>query len=125
MSGFVTPPECWTVVHNPGAAAAATATKAAAPAGYKHVITGITVSTSAAGTAQTPIHAYLRDSTTGAGNILWSAVFAHIISDSKQISLTGLYIPGVAAQAVTLEFEAAGAAATVQSVALQGITVSA
>lgn len=125
MSGYNIIPDMWTTVHNPTTATQATCSKAAPVTTMVHVCTGIMASTSQAGTAQTPIHVYLRDSTTGAGNILWSAIVGSAVSGANAIALTGLNIPGVAGQALTLEFEGAGVAASQQSVTLMGYTRSA
>jgi hypothetical protein len=111
------------LVHNPAAATQATITQAAAGSGYKNVCTGLTVSIAAAGTAQTPIHAYLRDGATGAGAIKWSAVFSAPANSSQYISLDNLSIPGSDNTAMTLEFEGAGVAASVESVALQTVVM--
>lgn len=125
MAGYTVPPDAWTVVHNPTTATQATASKAAPTSGMIHCCTGLTVSSATAATVQTPIHAYLRDSTTGSGNILWSGILSSAASGSGSIALTGLNIPGVAGQAMTLEFEGNGVTASQQSVALQGYTRSA
>lgn len=112
-------PGNWTAVHTPGAAAQATASKAAA-AGIMHVCTGFFASIACGATPQTPIKVRLRDGATGAGNILLEKVVSVLAGDSKTIDVDGLSIPGTAGNAMTLEFEAAGVAASVESVTLTG-----
>jgi hypothetical protein len=129
MSGISFPriqpgPSNFTQVHNPAAATQATCSKAAGSANVQHVCTAITASIACGATAQTPIHAYLRDGATGAGTILWSAVLAAPANGTAGVSLTGLNIVGSAGTAMTLEFEAAGVAASVESVALSGYDVA-
>jgi hypothetical protein len=94
-------PTPWTVVHAPGAAAQAIATKSAGAAGVKHVCHGIIATIAAGATAQTPINVQVLDG----------------------IFLTGINLVGTAATSMTLQFSAAGAAATVENVTLVGYDV--
>lgn len=103
--------------HRPGAAAQATISRAA-QAGLLPVCRSITVSVSAAGTASGIITFVLRDSTTGAGNVLWSAKLQAPINTSQQLCVPDLAIRGVRGQAMTLESTGAGAAASELTVAM-------
>lgn len=118
-----TGPAEWSIAHEPAANAAATITRAAAT-GQKHWVTSITASMVGDVAASSIVFVRLRDSTTGAGNIIWSAALRGTVTSGNQIMLTGLNIEGVAGQAVTLEFSGAGGAATQQTVAMTGYTTS-
>lgn len=120
MSATIRPND-WSVEHRPAAATQATISKAA-QVGFKHIITSITACIAAVGTASGVVVAVLRDSTTGAGNVLWSGVMSVPVAGSQNLVLSDLRIEGVKSQAVTLEFTGAGAAATVESVAMTGYT---
>jgi hypothetical protein len=118
----------WAITHTPAAATQATITRAAAGVGIRHVATAITA-TFATVTADTSgnVLVNLRDGATGAGTILWSArlvidtnVATVAGSPLAGIAITGLAIPGTANTAMTLEFAAAGAANTFETVALSG-----
>lgn len=122
MSGYIAVPEQWTQVSDPGAAAQPSASKAAAKSGFVHFCTGISVSLAAGATAQTPIRAYLRDSTTGAGNVLWAGTLGAPANGSSEIHVTGINIRGTKAQAMTLELEAATAANVIATATLMGYT---
>lgn len=109
----------WGVEHRPAAATQATASKAASP-GVIHVAKSITVCAVGGAAAGTGVIVFvLRDSTTGAGNVLWSATL-----QALTLSAQGLTIPvniqGVRGQAMTLESTGAPAATTQVSVALTG-----
>lgn len=112
-------PTNWSVPNTPAVAAQASASKAAV-AGVLHVCTGIFASIACAATAQTILLLRLRDSTTGAGNILWEKAIAVLAGDSKSIDIDDLAIPGVVGQAMTLEFAGAGVTSSQQSVTLTG-----
>jgi hypothetical protein len=114
----IKPPATTTAVHNPAAATQATITQASAGAGYRNVCFGIIASIACGATAQTPVHVYLRDGATGTGTIIASAVVAAPANNYGLIELFGLKIQGSLATAMTLEFEAAGVAASVESVTL-------
>jgi len=119
MAGNVTLRQDWTVTHTPAAATQATISKAA-KTGTRWHATMISATFAAAGTAAAPIVLNLRDSTTGAGNILASWTLAAPVNSMAYVHLTGIDIQGVADQALTLEFAGAGAAATLQNVNLGG-----
>lgn len=113
-------PSLWNVNSTPGAAAQATATKAAV-AGVTHVAKRISFSTATvAATAQTPLNVNLRDGTTGAGTILWSYTIAALGTTSPTFDFDNLNIPGTPGNAMTLEFTFAGVANSLQTVNLQG-----
>jgi len=112
-------PGNWTVVSTPSAATQATATKAAGAAGVRHVCTS--VSASFAGTATNAATLVnLRDGVTGTGTILWSQYLSAISNDVRSLNISGLNIVGSAATAMTLEFAAAGASGTLESVTITG-----
>jgi hypothetical protein len=112
------------VVHTPAAATQATITQAAGAAGVRNVCTGITFGLQVIGTIQPVIQVNLRDGATGAGTILWSMSVGAAVSTMTVFSVSGLNIVGSAATGMTLEFSAAGAAATSESVSLQGYTTA-
>ena len=119
--GLVTQEHEWAVEHRPAAATQATISKAA-DAGGRHVCKSITVTLAAVGTASGAEVAVLRDGATGAGTVLWSGVLSVPTNSSDNIAIAGLNIIGTKGTAMTLEFVAAGAAATFESVALSGYT---
>jgi hypothetical protein len=119
----------WAVTHTPAANTQATASQASAGSGIKNVCTGILVTLAAGASAPTAVNGTvnLRDGATGAGDVLWSATLslAAVAGDNAPaIALSGLWIEGTAATAMTLEFAAAGGANTVQSVAMTGTTTT-
>lgn len=118
-----TGPGEWSIAHEPATNTAATITRAAVT-GQKHWVTSISVSMVGDAAASSIVFARLRDSTTGAGNILWSCALRGTITSGNQVTIDGLNIEGVAGQAVTLEFSGAGGVGTQQSVAMTGYTTS-
>ncbi len=115
----------WSVAHTPVAATQATATKAAGATGVRLVCTYITFSLAVAATAQTILQVSLRDGATGAGTILWSMNVLKAAGESMTVfSLSGLNIEGSTATAMTIEFSAAGVAASLQSVAMGGYSTA-
>lgn len=110
--------------HLPAAATQATVTQAAAAAGVKNVATSISFTSVTVGTAQTIISVSLRDGATGAGTILWSMQFIQTTNQVLAVTVPLPHIAGTAATAMTLEFSAAGVAASVQSVSLSGYTTA-
>ena len=120
-------PDSWAVTHTPAENVVATITKAAV-AGSLHICTGIICTlTSETGLIAAALGLVnLRDSTTGAGNILLSfrlSVAAVAGSAAAPVVIDTLYLPGVISQAMTLEFTAAGGVDTYETVALIGYTV--
>jgi hypothetical protein len=124
--GVAVPPNGgqFNLYHNPAAATQATVTQAAGAAGVKNVATGLSYSISTVGTAQTVLSVSLRDGATGAGTILWSAQFILPVNTTLQQSVVLPHIAGSAATAMTVESSAAGVAASVISVTLQGYTTA-
>jgi hypothetical protein len=123
----VTPPVGgqFNIVHTPVAATQATISQAAGGAGVRNVCTGISASLCTVGTAQAAaVQLNLRDGATGAGTILWSKTFSCGTTTQINVDLSGLNIRGTAATAMTLEFSAAGVAASFESVSLSGYTTA-
>lgn len=112
------------VVHTPAAATQATISQAAGAAGVKNVATLISYIISTVGTAQTILSIALRDGATGAGTILWQKQFILPVNYTLSESVSLPHIQGTAATAMTLEFSAAGVAASVQAVSLAGYTTA-
>lgn len=114
----------FSVTHTPAAATQATISKAAAGAGVSNVATLLSYSITTTGTAQGAIVIALRDGATGAGTILWSKTLLAPTNSIVSESIALPHIVGTANTPMTLEFSAAGAAATVQSVNLTGYTTA-
>lgn len=124
-----TTPGEWSVNHVPAVATQATASRAAGGAGVRNICRSIDATLIIQPTVNQPvIQLNLRDGATGGGTILWSRQFgvgAALAAGGQQIvSLAGLNIVGSANTAMTLEFSAAGAALTYQSVAMTGYLAS-
>jgi hypothetical protein len=114
-------PGDWSINNTPAAATQATASRAAGAAGVRHVCTSISATLAAGATAQSSAAILnLRDGATGAGTILWSKQVILPANGLWEVNIGGLNIVGSAATAMTLEFAAAGAAGTFESVALTG-----
>lgn len=111
----------WAVQHQPAAATAATITQAA-KTGYKHVATSITVCIQATA-AQTSVVFNLRDGTTGAGTILWSARLMGVIGTGQCVTSGPVVIPGTVSTAMTLESASAPAATNFATVSLAGYDI--
>lgn len=118
-----TEPGFWSVQHTPAAATQATITQPAV-AGARHICKAITATVAAAATAQGPINVVLRDGPSGSGTIKWSAKLSAPANGCANIAITGLSIVGSVNTPMTLEFAAAGAAATEQAVSLSGFDVT-
>jgi len=124
-AALVTLPGNWTLTSAPGVGVQATATKAAGAAGVRHVLTSINASINASA-AQTPLTVVVRDGAAGVGTILWQdrlSAPATPFADSR-VSLSGLNIVGSAATAMTVEFTAAGAGTTFETVSATGYDAS-
>lgn len=94
----------WKAFHVPAVTTAPTATQAAGAAGVKNVLLGFTFALSAvAAQAINTVYITLRDGATGAGTILaqWPVIAA--ITTQYTYGLSGLYVPGTAATAMTME----------------------
>jgi hypothetical protein len=132
LSGFLSihaalsvEPGNWAITNVPAAATQATISKAAGGAGVRHVCTSIAATFSTAGTAQaTALVLNLRDGATGAGTVLWSKQVVLNTNSVWDVNISGLNIVGSANTAMTLEFAAAGVAASFESVALTGFDCS-
>jgi len=112
----------WSQTHTPAANAQATTSKASGGGTVRHVATSITwcfATDTLAGAG--PFNINLRDGGSGAGTVLrtW-IVNLPAIENSQCQDLSGLNITGSAATAMTLEFAAAGGAASVETVSLTG-----
>ena len=116
------PLSTWSVTHTPAAPTQATISKAAGGGTVRHVATSITACSAQGATAQTPIAINLRNGATGAGTIIRSWKISTIIQDSKCVDLSGLAMIGSANTAMTIEFAAAGVAASEQTVTLTGFS---
>lgn len=110
----------WSEVHAPAAATQATVTRAAGGAGVRHVCTGIYACISAAAAPVGPVQVTLLD---GAAAV-WVGTLAAVAGDSKQLTVDGLSITGTANTAMTLQFAAAGAAGSFETVTLTGYSTS-
>lgn len=117
------PPSQWSIAHEPATNTVATISRPAV-AGQKHWVTSIAASIVGDVAASSIVFVRLRDSTTGAGNIIWSAALRGTVTSGNQIMVDGLNIEGISGQAVTLEFSGAGGAGTQESVAMTGYTTS-
>ena len=117
------PNSTWSATHTPATATQATASRAAGAAGVRHVATTLTACIASGITVQTPVLINLRDGATGAGAVLWSGAVSAPANDSNCTIISGLAMIGTAATAMTLEFAAAGAAATQETVTLTGFSV--
>lgn len=104
-------------VHAPGAATQATTTVAAVPK-FRIVATGIVVSIAAAAAAVGPVKWHLRDGLTGAGTPLASGTLSAPVQGKASEVLLDIAIPGSENTAMTLEFEAAAAAGSLEAVTL-------
>ena len=118
----------WELDEAPAANTQATETRTAGAAGVRHVATGIQAFIGANGTAPTAaqLDVVLRDGAAGAGTIIWEGVLS-IPATAGAVNglvLTGLWIPGTAATAMTLEFGAAGGAQTFEAIDLQGVDIT-
>jgi len=121
-AAYTTPLSTWFVTSTPAANTQATASKASGGGTVRHVATSITwcfATDTAAGAG--PFNINLRDGATGAGTIMrtW-IVDLPAVENSQCQDLSGLNMTGSAATAMTLEFAAAGGAATVETVSLTG-----
>jgi len=119
-AGITASPGQWSVVNVPAAATQASAVKAAGAVGVRHVCTGISVSFAAGAANEAARTISVLDGAT----VIWSQQIAVLLSDSKQVNLTGLSLIGSAATSMTLQFDAAGGAGSEQAVTLMGYDAS-
>src|SRR5437016_10335799 len=102
-------PNTWAVQHAPAISVQATITKAAGATGIRHVVTAVSFTMSAStAPAATALQVNLRDGASGAGTILqsWSFQIPATVIQPTVFGLSGLWIPGSQATAMTLEFSA-------------------
>jgi len=132
MTVYQPPISTFSVVHNPATATQATIshtteTESTSPASNNSksysIVTAVTASIAAGATAQTPVHAYLRDGASGSGTIVWSATLAAPADGSSIVAQNGLNIKCTSGT-VTLEFDGAGVTASAESVSMQGYDVN-
>lgn len=112
------PGDSWTVSAHPTTATLASVARAAGNG--SNVCDSVVASIACGGTAQTPISVYVRDGATGAGAILWAAVLAAPVGGCASVCATNLGIVGTPGNAMTIEFSAAGVAASLQAVSASG-----
>lgn len=115
--------DTWWINHAPAAATQATITQAAGAAGVKNVCTGISISLSfAVAPAAGVVQFNLRDGATGAGAILqtWKLSTLAGTLDTQHIEISGMWVEGTAATAMTLESAAAPGAGVVATVSMTG-----
>lgn len=118
----------WTAIHVPATNTQATATKASAGAGVRNVCTGFSVAISANSGTPTALQltVSLIDGTSGGTTYLWRSTISLPAIPGATVAIVrgGLWLPGSAATALTLEFSAAGGASTFESVSMEGTTVA-
>ena len=118
----------WSAHHVPAANTQATATRAAGAAGVRNVCTWLTVKLVGGTTAPSAFTGTvsLIDGAAGGTTYLWRASISlpATAGADNGIALSGLWIPGTAATAMTLEFSAAGGANTLESVSFGGTTIA-
>ncbi len=115
--------------HVPAVNTKATITQASGGGSVKNVALGFTVTLASDGTvapAAIQLTVNLIDGASGGSTYLWRSVISlpAVQGGITSISKTGLWLPGTAATAMTLEFSAAGGGNTIESVSLQGTTTT-
>lgn len=118
------PADCQPTAHVPAAATQATISKAAAGAGIRHCARRAIATVAAAAAAVTPVGIALRDGATGAGTILIAWTATAIVNAVVVIDADMLEMLGTANTAMTLEFAAASAAGSLQTVTLWSYTIA-
>lgn len=123
------PVSSFSVNHAPAANTKATITRAAAGGGIKNVCTGFTVSLAGQSTAPAAVQlsVALIDGASGGTTYLWGPqviAIPAIAGATSAFVRSGIYIPGSANTAMTLEFSAAGGANTIESVSFEGTTTT-
>lgn len=115
----------WSCVSAPAAGTQATCSRAAGGGSVRHVVTGWQACYSDTAAATAARHANLRDGATGAGTVLASSLLAvPVAGDSKCVnSPPGFTKIGTANTAMTIEFDAAGAGTSEQTVFMSGYSV--
>lgn len=117
------PAATWCVQHTPAAATKATISQGAGAAGVRHYALFYSACFAAGATAG-PVQTFaIRDGATGAGTVKWAGALAVPVNGST-CSQGPVGILGTAATAMTIEFAAAGAATTIETVSLCGMDVN-
>lgn len=113
------------IVHRPGANAQATITVPAAGANARNVCTGFTVTFVAGATAPTAVtvKAHLIDGISGATTYLWGTTLGlpNVAGAVNGVARPGRWV-GTENTPMTLEFDVAGGANTIESVSMEGHT---
>ena len=115
----------FTIVDNPAAGVAATIAQAAGAAGVRNYLQKLQATVAApVGAAVAPVNVHVRDGLTGAGAILWSGALSAVNDTAAKLEVAfDPPIMGTAATAMTIEFAAASAAATIQGISGQGFSL--
>lgn len=117
----------WTAHHLPSSNTQATISKASAGGGTRNVCTELTVMLVAGASAPAAVNVSVSviDGASGATTYLWRATISlpAVAGAASGVALSGLWLPGSQATALTLEFTAAGGANTLESVSMSGITL--
>jgi hypothetical protein len=114
----------WSQSHEPAVTVRATTTKAAV-AGTRHICTGFSgslIAVAAIGVS----YLRVRNSTTGAGTILWSMAFtcpAGVTATCINYALSGLSLAGTSGNAMTVEWDGAPGATNFQAVSMCGYSL--
>jgi len=118
----------FTAIHVPAANTQATASKAAAGVGVRNIVTAITATIVATATAPTAVQLVVNliNGASGGTTFLWRMVLSlpATAGETRGVTISGLWLPGTANTATTLEFSAAGGANTVESVSMSGVTIT-
>ena len=121
-------PNVWTQIHVPAANVVATKSQAAGGIGVRNVCTALTVVIAATATAPTAVNVTVNliDGATGGTTYLWRTTLSlpATAGETRGIQKSNCWLPGTANTAMTLEFSAAGGANTVESVSMEGITIT-
>lgn len=118
----------WTAIHVPAANTQATVSKAAAGVGIRNVVTALTATIAATATAPTAVNVTVNliDGATGGTTYLWRMTLSlpAVAGETRGVQKNNCWLPGTANTATTLEFSAAGGANTIESVSMEGITIT-
>lgn len=118
----------WDVQSAPAANTVATVSQASAGAGVRNVCVGFTVTLCATAVAPAAIQLYVMivDGATTGTTYLWRTAISLPATAGAITSFvrSGIWLPGTAATAMTIEFSAAGGANTIESVTMEGTTVA-
>ena len=126
-AGYGSADDYWSAHHLPAANTQATITKATAGAGIRNVCRSLTVILAAGATAPTAVNlsVALIDGASGGTTYLWRATISiPAVAGAVNGIAIPVWKPGTANTAMTLEFSAAGGANTIESVSMDGTTIS-